>query len=65
MVVTESITNAEHEDFLRRAHEITVGIMKGHQYNFREGRVHEDSFLYSERPRIKAMTSKLVELGYR
>ena len=65
MVVTESIENADHEDFLRNAHEVTVDIMKGHQYDFRDGRIHEDSFLHSERPRIKAMVSKLVELGYR
>ena len=65
MVVTESIENPEHEDFLCNAHEITDDIMKGHQYNFRGGRIHEDSFLYSESPRIKAMVSKLVELGYR
>ena len=65
IVVSEHISTQVHLDFLSRGHEVTLKIMTGHQYDFRDGRMHEDSFLHSSRPRIKSMVSKLVELGYR
>ena len=65
MVTIEDPSTEAHLEFIRGGHEHTKRIMEGHQYDFRSGRQHEDSFLNSNRPRIKGMVSKLVELGYR
>jgi len=55
-------TNEEHVAMLRRNHEGNLGHIRQLQYS-QPGRVFSDEFLYSDRPRIRRLASKWVELG--
>ena len=53
----------EQVDLLRKQYESSVKNLQALAYTRRE-RVHEESFMRSERPRIKRMVAKLAELGF-
>ena len=57
-------TTAEHEAILRKTYasnvEFTMTMQSTHT-----GRVYADAFLHSDRPRVRSMTEKLVEFGFR
>ena len=55
-------TNEEHLEMLRRNHEGNLGHIRRLQYS-QPGRVFTDEFLHSDRPRIRRLASKWVELG--
>ena len=54
----------EHVDFLKRVYQGNLKHVQTMQHT-QTGRVYEDAFLYSERPRIQGMVDKLVELGFK
>ena len=53
-----------HIDFLKRVYQGNLKHVQNMQHT-KSGRVYEDAFLYSERPRIQGMVGKLVELGFK
>ena len=56
--------SSENEAFLRKVYESNLEYTRTMQYT-NTGRVYNDAFLHSDRPRIRSMTEKLVELGFR
>ena len=54
--------NDEHVTMMRRNYEGNMGLIERLQYS-RPGRLFSDAFLYSDRPRIRRLASKWVELG--
>ena len=54
--------NDEHATMMRRNYEGNMGLIEKLQYS-RPGRLFSDAFLYSDRPRIRRLASKWVELG--
>ena len=54
----------EHIEFLKRVYQGNLKHVQTMQHT-KSGRVYEDAFLYSERPRIQGMVGKLVELGFK
>ena len=55
-------TTERQIQYMRDAYQGNLKYQDGHQFT-NKGRLYDDSFLYSDRPRIKAMVQKLVELG--
>ena len=55
-------TEEEHIEFLKANYEALFTHKDKHQYS-QPGRNFEDAFLYSERPRIRQLAAKWVELG--
>lgn len=53
-----------HIDFLQRTYQGNLKHVEQMQYT-QNARVYEDSFLYSDSPRIQSMVGKLVELGFK
>jgi len=54
----------EYEALLRKMYEGNLEFTRTMQYT-NTGRVYNDAFLHSDHPRIRSMTDKLVELGFR
>jgi hypothetical protein len=54
----------EHEAILRKMYNANLEFTRTDQIT-QTGRVYEDSFLHSDSARIRSMTSKLVEFGFR
>jgi ectoine hydroxylase-related dioxygenase (phytanoyl-CoA dioxygenase family) len=50
--------------YLQRVYQSNLKHVETMQYT-QNARVYEDSFLYSDRPRIQGMVEKLVELGFK
>ncbi len=57
-------TTEDHIDYMRSTYQANLDYQKSHQYT-QPGRLYDDAFLYSDRPRIKSMVGKLVELGFK
>ncbi len=57
-------TTDEHIAYLQRVYQSNLGHIQRMQ-NTQTGRVYEDEFLHSGRPRIQGMVGKLVELGFK
>ena len=57
-------TAPEHDALLRKMYNGNVQFTLNEQ-NTRTGRVYTDEFLNSDHPRIRSMTDKLVEMGFR
>jgi ectoine hydroxylase-related dioxygenase (phytanoyl-CoA dioxygenase family) len=57
-------TTEEHVANLRQTYEFNLGYTKQAQYT-QTDRVYEESFLHSDRPRIRGMVSRLVEWGFK
>ena len=57
-------TEENHIQYLQRVYQSNLKHIEQMQYT-QNGRVYEDSFLHSDRPRIQSMVGKLVELGFR
>ena len=55
-------TEAEHVEILTRNHRVLIDLMERFQYS-QPGRAFTDDFLNSEKPRIRRMAAKWVELG--
>jgi ectoine hydroxylase-related dioxygenase (phytanoyl-CoA dioxygenase family) len=57
-------TTDAHIAYLQRVYQGNLRNIERMQFTQRE-RVHEESFLNSDRPRIRGMTAKLIELGFK
>ena len=57
-------TSDDHIAFLKRVYKGNLEHVRRMQ-NTQSGRVYEDAFLHSSRPRVQGMVGKLVELGFR
>ena len=55
-------TEPEHVEILKRNHRVLIDLMARFQYS-QPGRAFTDDFLNSEKPRIRRMAAKWVELG--
>ena len=56
-------TTDEHIEYLQRLYQDNLQNIERMQFT-QTGRFYEESFLNSDRPRIRGMTAKLVELGF-
>jgi ectoine hydroxylase-related dioxygenase (phytanoyl-CoA dioxygenase family) len=56
-------TTAEHEAILRQSYAGNLQAVREMQFT-QTGRVYDEAFLHSDRPRIRSMTHKLVEYGF-
>ncbi len=57
-------TEDAHIAYLKRVYRRNLKFVETMQFT-QSGRVYEDAFLGSERPRIRGMVAKLVEMGFR
>jgi hypothetical protein len=57
-------TRKEHDDFLKTVYDFNMSCIKSSPYRKRDW-MYGEPFLRSERPRIRRMSSRLVELGLR
>jgi ectoine hydroxylase-related dioxygenase (phytanoyl-CoA dioxygenase family) len=57
-------TTAEHEAVLRKMYLGNVEATRTMQYTH-TGRIYTDEFLYSDRPRLRSITAKLLDFGFR
>jgi hypothetical protein len=57
-------TTPEHEAMLSKMYHANLAYTQTEAYT-RTGRVYTDDFLNSDHPRIRSMTGKLVEMGFR
>jgi hypothetical protein len=57
-------TLPEHEDVLRRCYAGNLQAIQEMQYT-QTGRVYDEAFLHSDRPRIRVMVQPLIEYGFR
>ena len=55
-------TTEDHIEYMHNTYRANLKYQSNHQFT-NTGRLYDDSFLYSDRPRIKSMAEKLVELG--
>ena len=60
----ERPTKAEHLEAIRRMYDMDLSLMREQQHTSKDW-IYGKAFLNSERPRIRAVTSKLKELGLR
>ena len=56
-------TTDEHIEYLQRLYQDNLQNIERMQFT-QTGRFYEEAFLNSDRPRIRGMTAKLVELGF-
>ncbi len=66
LAFAEDPRTEEKIEFLRRSHVKAIETTRAHQPNhplFSAGRMYDDAFLDSDRPRVRAVTRRLVELG--
>jgi hypothetical protein len=57
-------TSAAHTENLIKTYQANLGFVRTMGYT-NSGRVYEDAFLASDRPRIRSMVGPLVELGFK
>lgn len=57
-------TTERHIQYMRDTYQRNLEYQDGHQ-STNKGRLYDDAFLHSDRPRIKSMVGKVLELGFK